>query len=70
MDSHKTISQREKSAPDSGGDRRAGSVGERPELAANTTGGDRRSGTPGEKHKHSLDDELSTPGGDDLEAEE
>ncbi|MBV9443525.1 MAG: hypothetical protein JO217_12650 [Acidobacteriaceae bacterium] len=44
MESHKSVAQRDKSDPDSSGDRRTGSVGERPELAANTTGGDRRSG--------------------------
>ena len=51
--------EREESAAESTGERRTGSVGERPELTASTIGGDRRAGSTSEKKKHSIEDEFA-----------
>jgi hypothetical protein len=59
MDSEKTAKKKDESASESTGDRRTGSVGERPELTASTIGGDRRSGSTSETKKHSIEDEFA-----------
>ena len=59
MDSSKSAERKDESAAESTGDRRTGSVGERPELTASTTGGNRRSGSTSETHKHSIEDEFA-----------
>lgn len=58
MESRKSIVRKQKASSESHGDRRTGSVGERPELAASASGGDRRSGTAGER-KTSIEDEIT-----------
>jgi len=45
MESRKSLIRDLKSAPDSEGDRRGGSVGERPELAGSRDSGDRSVGS-------------------------
>lgn len=59
MASHKSKSREDESASESSGDRRTGSVGERPELTASTIGGDRRAGSTSEKKKHSIEDKFA-----------
>jgi hypothetical protein len=59
MDSEKSTERNHKSAAESTGDRRTGSVGERPELRASTMGGDRRAGSTSEKKKRSIEDEIA-----------
>jgi hypothetical protein len=59
MDSEKSTKRNVESVTESAGDRRTGSVGERPELRANTTGGDRRAGSTSETTKYSIEDEFA-----------
>lgn len=59
MDTEKSTKHKDESNAESTGDRRTGSVGERPELAASTTGGDRRVGSTGEMKKRSIEDEVA-----------
>ena len=57
MESKKSVIRNLKSEPDSEGDRRAGSVGERPELAGSRDSGDR---SVGSKHTGSESDVNSS----------
>jgi len=57
MDSKKTAIRNVKSDSDSEGDRRTGSVGERPELAGSRDSGDR----PGPSKHKGADSHSSTP---------
>lgn len=59
MSADKAQKQENESAAESTGDRRTGSVGERPELTASTIGGDRLAGSTSEKKKHSIEDEFA-----------
>ena len=59
MSSEKSGTRVRKSIPDSAGDRRTGSVGERPELSRGKTGGDRHGGSTSEREQSSIDDELA-----------
>jgi hypothetical protein len=58
MDSEKTKRRADESVPESSGDRRAGSVGERPELAGSRDSGDRSAGSH-KRGKHSVEDEIA-----------
>ncbi len=64
MDSKKSDLRNEKSAESSAGDRRAGSVGERPDLAGSRDSGD-RSGTRSKTRKHAIEDEIAGDAGND-----
>ena len=59
MGSDKSQKRENESVEESAGDRRTGSVGERPDLTASTIGGDRRAGSTSEKRKHSIEDEFA-----------
>jgi len=59
MDREKSTKHKDENNTESTGDRRTGSVGERPELTANTTGGDRRAGSTSETKKRSIEDEFA-----------
>lgn len=59
MSSEKTSARVRKSIPDSAGDRRTGSVGERPELSRGKTGGDRHGGSIAERDQFSIEDEIA-----------
>ena len=59
MNSEKQTQRKDESVAESTGDRRTGSVGERPELTGSTTGGDRRAGSTSETKKRSIEDEFA-----------
>ncbi|MBV8709597.1 MAG: hypothetical protein JOZ45_13895 [Acidobacteriaceae bacterium] len=59
MDTEKSTKRKNESTAESTGDRRTGSVGERPELTASTIGGDRRAGSTSESKKRSIEDEFA-----------
>ncbi len=59
MDSEKSRRREEKSSSESTGDRRTGSVGERPDLAGSRDDGDRSVGSHGKTRKHSIEDEIA-----------
>lgn len=59
MDSEKSAGREAKSTPESSGDRRTGSVGERPDLAGSRDSGDRSVGSSKKKSSHSIDDEIA-----------
>lgn len=59
MDSDKSAKRKDESVVESTGDRRTGSVGERPDLTASTIGGDRRAGSTSETKKPSIEDEFA-----------
>ena len=64
MKSRKSAIREVKSEADSSGDRRAGSVGERPELAGSRDNGDRSVGSR-KASRHSIDDEIASESGQD-----
>ncbi len=64
MDSKKSDLRDEKSAEHSAGDRRGGSVGERPDLAGSRDSGDRTS-TSSNTRKHAIEDEIAGEAGND-----
>ncbi len=59
MNSEKTRARVRKSIPDFTGDRRTGSVGERPELSRGRTGGDRHGGSTAKRDQPSIEDEIA-----------
>ncbi len=62
MESEKSAIRKEKSESESAGDRRTGSVGERPDLAASRDSGNH---TVGSRKKHSIQEELDGTTGND-----
>lgn len=59
MSSRKTEIRDDESAKDSSGDRGAGSVGERPDLAGSRDSGNRTPGSHRKSGHHTIEDEIS-----------
>lgn len=59
MESEKSLERDTKSVPDSAGDRRTGSVGERPELAGSRDSDARSPGTKHKSEEQAVEDEIA-----------